>query len=1101
MQNEKALKGYRKARDAEGLAKIKEKTGDYDGAIRLLLKHHRVIDALKRASTYENRRIPVKISECYRVHYLASKYAQKLCLQRSENDLQQFKAVVEFLTPPERVPFYIAAHMHEEACDILKTEGRYSELFRIYKAQGWNDEGIQVARSSKHHEDEATFVFFKATAELAGESGQLEDSTVVMLKKKLDNQSEVGAKASLIYGFAVQNDAKIKTARDIYTNRKCQNSFGRIEAFNAAIARVHYDSNSQTWRNIDLNVSEDLLSLTLSICKEIKHVTTTLDSSEEPSTEQKQVCSQFESFYGLERCIVGEELREVYSVPSSSYPWTNRLLKVLEVGEMATDADGMLQLEIESVFKSVSLNMENFIQTWIVDDKLHLVEHFSKLLTSHPLHHKIAAGGYLLHSEGTQENYFRLLCNAFDLASYGSSKVGSQEDLFRAVLNAISPQATCYLPVATTFLKIHSNSLIEMMKEQAISTLTTSDHSFNFDTWFEAWRMNCVSRIGSKRMKEILIRRSNSVDVGGYKRQRSQGTPQVSIPPVYVFDLFNRQYQHIILLWLRACETFHQKATLTSCTIAVNRVILHVASKQSLWKTVSVSNLLNMATIHTIAILTMHAACSARFGQVGCIYFPYAYKNVVEVFRNMSEPADKDFFRSCILHIMKRNKLPEVPPKLQKMLTTLMRVMIGLRYKEFNPLRDALGNEKCLENGEARHCLVFVLTLFCNIALIDFNPQVLQNYRIQIYESIKHCNDPSLMRVYQFLNSHTLLGCCGALRELLELSKDNLLQANLAFNYRLNDVEIKFDPATLTTPNFEKRLLHFPAKLAPQHSKTVTIRSSLNVEAKPFHPTSEEPSNLAPESLTVPAIEPEFLTMDSTEAEEDDLETGEALKYEEEQVAPQPETDKNPTEDFNFCFICAYSIADSAHPEPDPNSNLAGATSKESLYRDHCRTEKHLTNGKIKDRFDTEEKESFNPKKNELLELLPRSKSLYRFRQDEKLRQTVDGTENNIKEMDKFIKEIRYSAEWRAGVQKLEYDYSGKLDSLRMTLNRLIEETEEIKKKIQKDEEQQEKKDEEEVQEDDELEEDEDIEQAHAEVGKVKSRRRKKERRAGRSRR
>ena len=1057
----------------------------------------------------------MKISECYHVHYMARKYAQRLSKPTSQAELKLFESVMKYLPLPERVPFYKAADMHEVACEILKAEGRYNELFIIYRAQGWYNEGIQLAKSTKRYEDEATFIFFKATAELAAQSGRLQESTIAMLKKKLDSQSGIGAKANMIYGCAVQNNTMIKTARDFFTSRKYHNAFGRIEAFIAAIARVEYDPDSHTWKNILLNRNENLLSLMLSICKEIRHIIAALDPSKDPSSVQRQVCSQFESFYGLEKKKVDEEHCEVYSVPSSSYTWTNRLLKELKFDEEMTDTDGMLQLEIATVLAGISTHMESFIQTWMVVDRLHLIEHLNESLTRHPLHWEMVAGGYLLHNQEVS-SYFRWLCNAFEVAYYGSSKVGRKESLFKAVLSTISPQATCYFPVATVSLEIRSDSLKQMMDEQVLDILTTSDHAFNFNSWFEAWRMNCVSRKGSQKMKQILISRSQqynnkksskNVDTEGfqsvvYHKQRSRDTPHdTTPPPVFVRDR-NHQYQHMILLWLRSCESFRQKdmkGTLASCTIAVYNIVVPIASKRSIWKTVSVSSLLNVVTIHTIALLTMHAACSARFQQEGCIYFPYAYKNVVEVFHHMNRPADKDFFRSCILYIMNRSGLPEVPPKLQKMLSLLLKVMIGTHNKEFNPLRYALGNEKCLKNGEARHCLVFVLTLFCNIALINFNsPRVLQAYRIQIFESVKHCKEPLLMEVYQlFSSSRTLLGCCGTIRKLLEPSMDNILQANLTFNYKFNDIDIKFDPATLTTLKFQQELLQLPFQLMPQHSKPVTIRSSLNAEAEPFQLTEKDQVTSA--SPTVPTesyIVPELFTMDSTEAEEDDPETSEALAIEPEQdTVPQVEAEKNPTEDFSFCSICACPVVDSTQPEPT-------LPEIENLYYNHCRTETHITNGKIKDRFDSEERDYFNPRRDELLELLPKCESLYVFRRDEQLCQTVSTTESDIKEMDKFVTDIRNSAEWRRGVYKLENDFSGKLEYMRTTLTRLVEETQDIKRKIERDEKQQEKKDEEEVKEDEELEEDEDIEQAHAdqgEKGKNKSRKRKRERRGRRS--
>ena len=1116
LQNEQALRGYRRARDTEGLASIKERMGDYDGAIRLLLKHDRITDALKYATKYE-----AQISQCYNPHYLAIKYAEKLLkptVQTSQDDLEQLEAAMEYLTPTERVNFYKAADMHEKACEVLKSEGRYRDLYRIFKAQGWHEEGIQTAKSRRHREDEATFILFKATGELSSEHGSLEENTTAMLKKKFDIDTEIGAKTALIYGSAMQNPTMIKTAQRYY--KKYHNSIGLIEAFNIAVARVEYD-DARKIRNIHLDRNEDLLTSALIICKEIRHVAASLDPTEEPSSVQKQIISQLERFYGLEKKKVGEDLDDLYFIPFSSYPWTNQLLEDLKIGKRVVDSDGMLELGVETVFKGVCTRIESYIEKWIVLDKLGLVEHFNESFTTHPLHQEIAAGDYshqssIAHSKElkSQQGYFRLLCNAFDLAHYGSTKIASKSSLFKAVLNAISLFATGYLPIM--YLNVHSDFLTQKLNEEVIEVFTKKDRAFDFDKWFEAWRINCVSRKGSQKMREILFRRSEQSNKNVDEYEKSQDTPHFSIPPVYVLDRHNRRYTHLMLLWLRACELFREKNTLTSCTIAVYSIVRHIASVQSIWNTVSLSNLLNMVTILTTAILTMHAACCARFQHEGNVYFPHSYKNVADVFHNMNGPSNMDFHKSCIHYVRNKRGLHEVPPKLEKMLNFVLKVMIGVHDGRFNPLKEAMGTEECLKNGEARQCLVLVLILFCNISIIKFDTTTLQKYRHYIYGSVKQCKDPTLVEAYsRFLNSRTLLGCFGAARELLETSQDSLLQAHVFLDFRLNDIDIKFSPARLNSAIFQKlQLIPFPIQLAPQHSKPVVMRSSLRVDAVPFIPSFGTPTVdqglnqltslplSSPTDPTIPDIPPNFLTMDSVEADEDDPETRAALNIEPEHTpAPQSILEKDSPVDYSFCLICACEVGNSSENEPstDPSSILESA---ESLYNNHIHSERHITNFELKMQFDSEEKEYFVPAKNELFELLPKCGSLGQFRHDDKIQHIMDEIQGEIKKMDDSLLNIRYSGEWKEGTSLLQYDFPGKIQSLRMKSTRLIEETEKIKREIERGAEQQERKDEEELMEDEQPDEDEDIVQARAdygEKGKEKSRKRKKLKRERRS--
>ena len=256
MQNKKALRGYKRTKDVEVLIEMKDRTGDYDGVIRLLLKHKRITDALRYAAQYESRNI--SISKCYQVSVMANQYAKNNCkpdLIKNEKSAEIIEIVKKYLPSVDQISYFMVAKMYEEACKVLVSEGKFEEVYRVYRAQGWFDEGIQLAKKRKDREDEAIFIMLKASEEIsAGET--LSQDTRNNLKGKMGHHSDTAVNITLIYGMALQNHGMIKQALEYYI--KVKNPIGHLEAFNIATEKVEYEEESNRWINIHLEKTQDL---------------------------------------------------------------------------------------------------------------------------------------------------------------------------------------------------------------------------------------------------------------------------------------------------------------------------------------------------------------------------------------------------------------------------------------------------------------------------------------------------------------------------------------------------------------------------------------------------------------------------------------------------------------------------------------------------------------------------------------------------------------------------------------------------------------------------------------------------------------------------
>jgi hypothetical protein len=1013
----------------ESLAIVMDKQRDYDGVIRLLIEHNRIVIALKYAAKYEKE--CCSISKLYQVNYLAGHHAEKLALklqnERETDDLPStlaiFDGVLEYLPQIDRVDHFKSAGMHERACEVLIKEGKYEDVYRVYAAQGWHEEGIQQAREQRDRKNEVAFIIFKASTEL--KNGELAPSTAEMLKKKWGSKSESEAKASLVYGMGICDHKIVWSGYHYYEAQRF--SVGCIEALSIALAIAKYDRQSQEWSNIS-HKNESILSFVSMACKEIKSITDALKALE-PNTMQHQIIIQVESFYGLQRMIL-DDMR--YNIPLCSYPWTNELLKDPDLSGGGEDPDGMLQFEVKPFLHSICNRLQAFVDRWIVHDKLGLVGSLHKALSQHPLHEQMLSGGYLAESllhYGKNlkfQQYFDMLSQAFDTAYYGNTQFMEATEIVEALLNTISPQATCYLPI--TSLRINSDLLAQSLSQKASQVLELPDE-FNFDMWYEAWRISCVTN-KVERMEGMLVKHSAShIQVSkpadserSSQVYRRQVSTHYNLPHEYVLDSTG-EYKHLMLLWAKTCQLIRERKIFPSCTVAVHSIIRHIASNKSICTTISISNFLHIITIHTTAILTMYAVCSAHLQYEGNIYIPSSYRNVIEVFQMNSGKQGLDIFRLCIEDVKGRRDLHRFSSKLQNLLTIILKVMIGMHNGAFNPLSYALMNGTCLNNSEALRCLTFVLTLFGNIGLSSgCSDAWLRVYRMKIYSIVKECTDPALRIAYnRFATSATIVGTFGALKRLSESTKDDLTCLNVFIDRTVNKVELTFNQAHLMKIS-QRRLLPIAVDSTSQESRSTVVMQAptpvLNPQAKEFHPGSNILASLE-KVAKASDPPPEFFSQDSIEP---DPEAIAALESTQQPLNPVLPEVNDPMVDKDFCRICACSIQES---ENESISN-------------HTRTEGHNTNSEIYKHFESEEKDFYIPRRVHLRGLLAEGGALYRDLKDKELGLMVDKIWRELESGDTRLLEIRNSAAWREGVTLLQ-ELCGKLDMLRMKLERMIE--------------------------------------------------------------
>lgn len=723
----------------------------------------------------------------------------------------------------------------------------------------------------------------------------------------------------------------------------------------------------------------------------------------------------------------------------------------------ARDKDGMLILEISAMNTAISSHLERYIRKWVIDNELQLVETFCKSgFIDIPFHQSVISGGghlaesYLIHPD---KKYLHKLSLAFDLTCYGSKKITNEFNIIRATLTALSPQVTSYIK---TSMSIASEQLADELKRESSNVLAKDDSDFDFNKWFEAWCIDCVTKRGHSQMKKYLIAKSkeyNGNTISQFNRQWSRETPN---PAVYVNNKNN--YQHLMLIWLTSCEGMQEGKMLSFCTTAVHNVVRHIGSHRSIWETVSVSNLVNIVAINTIAILGMHAAISVlQQHPAGKIYMPSSYKNIAHVFYNLNHPLSdnegrkKSFYNLCIQDAERRSpdQLQLVKIKLLNLLTIVLKVMTGMHNFSFNPLRHALTTEHCLQNHEAQHCLLLVLIIFGNMGLMNCSDATLQMYRHQIYESIKHCAIPDIQgAAHRFATSATIVGTFGAAKTLLTAFQDNLECIDFFYNSRFRKIETVFKTAQLMKI-FQRPLLQIVATSPRQLQPAKITESKLRPDAPEFVP-----------SYLTPTVESAKLSLNTEAAEGDDLDeelSSELLKIQKQTSINEqdmPADVNHPMIDQDFCRICACGLK-LVIPEDEISQSL-------ETYSEHLLNESHLQNVENYKKFEEEEKNYYSLHEFHLADLLSRCEEICdnkSFLAD--LKPVIDEINSQLNQNKKDVQDIRQSAQWGQGIKLLQ-DVGGQLQALQGKAELAIDNTEKRKQKLEKTRKEQERKEQEE---------------------------------------
>ena len=1002
LQKEKASKCFRKTRNYVYSADIMETMGKYDEAIQILLQensHESIIKALECASKHKN-----KISACYQMERIARKHAQALARTLHLNDTDSvgyYKYLLKFLPASDQIDQLKAVKLFDETFEILLSIQNISDLYRLCKGQGWFDKALEVAEKQKDVITGTMFLLFKAAKEMKVQC--LSESTKILLKNHCGLDTEIGNMCMLMYGMGTSDPVSLNSARTFFSEN---NIIAYLETLHISTTKLEYDSDEHICKEIWLKENEDQVMTILNACREIVTIKRALDNVQESNLVY---IKHVESFFGFEKDPDG-----VYLVPESSYPWTNELLaNNPDLNLFNRNPDNLLKVEATVALKAVCGRLEEFSNTWIAEDKLKVVEIYCKRLKSFYYHEQMITNSCHLQESYLEkvdkqthlQAYLDILSSLFEMKELGNKHISF--DVVEAVLNVLTPQATCYIQSLGPDVQHESSNHMSMfplfilspelnlaLYNKVQATLISPDEALNINDWLELCRIQSFTKIGLWEIRKALkpcVERVNWYRYGG-----------LEIPPFYVYKPQNNAYNHLILEWLYVCGNVKKKRVYSACTVCVYSVVCHIASQQLLWETISVSNLLNIVTVQLVAILTMLGICSIRTGNPANIYVPLSYFNIIRVFLGMV--GAPNLVQSCFDDTLRDRKvnLFQLQNKVVHLLRIILQVVLGKYNIAFNLLKIVTSTKKCLFSHEAEHCLVFVLILMGNLGLFhNVSDTELYYFRCQICESIKCCKKPIIRQVYEiFSTSSELSGCFRAANIILKASKDHLECFSMRMSPFSNPVcdtrQAHLEdivPRSITTvpENVMKGLKHEDEvfKLQPTAAQFVSswIRSDLYIK-------NQSDQNVTRQDRIELDDDQDAILNDTTEDVSD-----------RDHLMPNGD-----------CSICA------CQPKPDTPKELQhdkdSSSVKMAVFLEHCRTDNHLQKKKEYYQFKSK-MEEYKAQTTHLSELLKKCKCKCQLWQDNKLKNVIQDITGILKEFEKTRMKITTGATWKEGLSRM----------------------------------------------------------------------------------
>ena len=658
---------------------MREAEGDYSGAVRVLARANKRLQALEKAELYEKNSIVLE--EDVSTFQLANQYARFYIAQK--NELLLKKVLAHIPNVILRVSYYKHAKLYSLAVEEYIKDKQFKRAERLIMAQELYDLGLQMAESNKDSVLRAKFILASVSSAIKNE---YKNSYKEDLRKLTTHENlPIKARALLMSGITLAKATYYKEAMNLY--EKQGNTVGVVEAFN-------------------LLISADKDTMASVIVKRCIGVQALADSLTTKSASTAQTVQHALDFYQLTK------LEDSYVMCYHDDIVVGSLHKCM-MKESRHDEDGMLILDPTKVKDTLAFRYKEFLTTWLeiaeLDKKL--INLFNSFSFHLDLTKKLHISGYLTGYPAHRLSDYIQTVNIALEAKQLDQQVLSQLNVEHIPIQLFSPGVFLSLPLGK-FHRIAMGNCSQIEPTvRAIASKYLSRRSLkcaNVDQLLLAWRAHCI--VSNVRDME------STIDAFIAKENIIGSETWV------IADSKMKEYRYFFSPWLKACYLVHSPQNALGAMKAVYYFLTLVGRSSVLRPTLSVMNWAHIATLYTVSLLGL---ISVGQGSSTKILVPSFFKHHAQVFDALNAQGSNAcwLMSACVQQIEKVKKndsnLDRIIDDSLKWLVRMLHLLLG-RFNAHNHLLTIALREKNLvpKDHSLLHLLVLLLILTANLCVL-----------------------------------------------------------------------------------------------------------------------------------------------------------------------------------------------------------------------------------------------------------------------------------------------------------------------------------------------------------------------------------------------
>ena len=775
---------------------MKEKQGNYHGALQCLHDVGKYPQALKKALDFKQRGIEVTYTGLT-VEDLAYRTARH---HQNRQELKLMKECIDLLPDvDDKVRLFKAARLYREAVTLLVKEDLLEDAFRILAAQKQYDGGIKLATSKDQGKQVLRFLLMKARAlpvvrhairEICAFQEELDPSAAApdlsRFKEELktDLLPILGEMSTTISKYHLTKECPLLCmemtilecichldAAKMRRQRFSPNVFGMVEQMKIWIG---LELANQSGDTTFLGRCNDM-KIILGQCEVVVDCFCQLIRIGDIATDISETTCSLQDWYCIQKNVSS------VVIPKEQDVWVS--FGECVIPNTVTD-DGALKLDSSKVFRQLKFHLYHSLKCWL-NICMKAVDRQATLPSFAAYHHVISdwTTGHLLEA-GPMKDFLRYCCVAIYLDMVRSNAVVLEALVLNPNVDlVIREMQERSLSIFAEKLLVNEADVHERRKKlkRRVNELLAGKELDKVINAFpvkhsetgEKSRRALLSYFAPETsvyiplshmhfvlldeypvVKEVLLSqylpfacRDVNAFMSAWWMKGSNELQQLktrSFNDDYHLNYMGKNI-HCFLLWSEACNLLDlpKPKPLSLCRILLDRFFSVVIKRKSLKKFNSVNALVILELLAATLVGMLSCQDTVLRGQVStfprCV--PHLYEHVVQLFDDSRSRRVRGKRKAVRLmdavyqSVQQDRNIQGMETEARRFLIEVIELILGMSYKHFNILSHVITGKNNVRNGTLRRYCILLLTLLGNLEL--YGQRECYQYRHQLVSVVQ----------------------------------------------------------------------------------------------------------------------------------------------------------------------------------------------------------------------------------------------------------------------------------------------------------------------------------------------------------------------------